>query len=405
MPHSSGHHKLAALPLHLTLAMLPWLASNAALQRSKDDWPHWNLAQNPSELANLWQRLSLDHALAQATEAEAKNRITQFLEGVLRYQETSYQREKETTPVVYAHGNVRLLDYGGDALGEPVLLIPSLINRYYILDLAPRLSLAHYLAKHGKRVFLVDWGTPGGVENALDCEGYILKHLVPMTEVVQQVTAKHVTAIGYCMGGLLALGLTVARPDLVCSLACLATPWDFSVPEFPKNPILGSTLESLGPFLSSKGLLPEEFIQMLFHLAQPYAFQKKMRDFQAMRSGGQDIKDFLAIERWVQDGVPMTRGVAEDCLIHWMQNNMTARLQWKVKGKIVNPASLSIPLFVAAPKDDRIVPSACALPLAIGAQRLTLIEPASGHVGMVVGKRRKMALWEPLLAWINSQVT
>lgn len=403
MPHSSGHHKLAALPLHLALAMLPWLASNAALQRSSGDWPLWKLGSNPNELASLWQKLRTDPALAQATETEARSRIIQLLEGVLRYQETPYQREVEDVRIIYAHGSVRLLDYGGDVLGEPVLLIPSLINRYYILDLTPRLSLARFLARNGKRVFLVDWGTPGAMEKTLNCDGYIWEHLLPIVEVVQQVTAQSVTMIGYCMGGLLALGLAVARPSMLRGLACLATPWDFSVSEFPKNPLLDSNPESLKPHLTAKGMLSEEYIQMLFHMAQPYAFQKKIRDFLAMKSDGQEIKDFLAIEHWVQDGVPMTKGVAEDCLIHWMQNNTTARLQWKVGGRVVNPAALSIPLLVAAPKDDRIVSSSCALPLATGAKHLTLIEPASGHVGMVVGKRRKMVLWEPLLAWINRQ--
>jgi polyhydroxyalkanoate synthase subunit PhaC len=37
--------------------------------------------------------------------------------------------------VVWKHGTTRLLDYGRDATARTVLVVPSLINRYYVLDL------------------------------------------------------------------------------------------------------------------------------------------------------------------------------------------------------------------------------------------------------------------------------
>jgi polyhydroxyalkanoate synthase subunit PhaC len=38
---------------------------------------------------------------------------------------------------VRRQGTTRLLDYGREAEGPIVLVIPSLINRYYLLDLLP----------------------------------------------------------------------------------------------------------------------------------------------------------------------------------------------------------------------------------------------------------------------------
>ena len=51
--------------------------------------------------------------------------------------------------VLWRGGSARLLDYGG--AGRPVLFVPSLVNRAYILDLAPGRSLVRHLAARGRR--------------------------------------------------------------------------------------------------------------------------------------------------------------------------------------------------------------------------------------------------------------
>jgi polyhydroxyalkanoate synthase len=139
---------------------------------------------------------------------------------------------------------------------------------------------------------------------------------------------------------------------------------------------------------------------MLFHYANPQAFQNKLRGFAAMDGKNPATLDFLAIEQWVNDGVAMTRGVAEDCLIGWAQQNLPAQGGWRVGGQIIDPERLDIPCFIAAPRDDRIVPSECALPLAALLKNRTVTEPRSGHVGMMAGRNRKSVLWEPFCEWI-----
>ena len=49
----------------------------------------------------------------------------------------------------------------GIAHQTPVLLVPSLINRHYVLDLLPGKSFAEYLVQQGYDVYCIDWGTPG----------------------------------------------------------------------------------------------------------------------------------------------------------------------------------------------------------------------------------------------------
>ncbi len=358
---------------------------------------------NPGELGVLWQRMLSDRALRNAAESEAKDRLTSFLRGVVRYKETPYTRNVAEFPTVFTKGSSRLLDCGGKPGAQLVLLVPSLINRYYVLDLTTELSLARYLKAQGMHVYMVDWGVPGEAEQGYNCASYVSEHLAAMVEWVKHSGGGHLTLAGYCMGGLLTLALACARPDLVNALACFATPWDYCVPDFPRIALPETELENIRKYIAARETLPAETIHTLFHLANPYAFQTKLRDFQRMKAGSREMQDFLAIEEWVQDGVPMTRGVAEDCLIAWGQENHTAKLKWRACGRVVNPSQLSMPVFIAVPAEDRIVPASCALPLAKLCRDVTVIRPDSGHVSMVVGRHRRQALWEPFTAWLKAQ--
>jgi polyhydroxyalkanoate synthase len=69
----------------------------------------------------------------------------------------------------------------------------------------------------------------------------------------------------------------------------------------------------------------------------------------------------------------------------------------------VNPSTLRLPTFVAAPGRDRIVPRESARILADLIPNAVLHEPAAGHVGMVAGAAAERALWQPLLAWLRME--
>lgn len=407
MTVSPTDRSLAALPMHLMLAMQPWLALRSVSQLSSEQFQGLQTSlhnlPNPGELGVLWQRILSDKNLRNAAESEAKDRLTSFLQGVVRYKETPYTRNVAEFPAVFTKGSSRLLDCGGKQGAPLVLLVPSLINRYYVLDLTPELSFARYLKAQGMHVYIVDWGVPGETEQGYNCASYVSEHLATMAEWIKRSEDEHLTLAGYCMGGLLTLALACARPDLVDALACFATPWDYSVPDFPRIALPEHEVVNMRKYIAAHETLPAEAIHTLFHLANPYAFQAKLRDFQRMKAGGREMQDFLAIEQWVQDGVPMTRGVAEDCLIAWGQQNHTATLQWRACGRVVNPSHLAIPVFIAAPTEDRIVPTSSALPLAKLCRNATVVQPASGHVSMVVGKHRKSALWEPFASWLKAQ--
>ena len=125
-------------------------------------------------------------------------------------------------PAIWTEGSSRLLDYGSPD-DPPVLVVPSLVNRAYVLDLMPEHSMLRFLATEGVRPLLLDWGYPGEVERNFTLSDYIAGRLERAMEAVGQ----SLTLAGYCMGGLMAVAAAHRRPDLVRRLVLLASPWDF----------------------------------------------------------------------------------------------------------------------------------------------------------------------------------
>jgi poly(3-hydroxyalkanoate) synthetase len=353
-----------------------------------------------AKMVQMFQTLAADAQLAKAVEIESQKRAVEFLHGVYRYHETPFARDVIEPASVLSIGAARLLDYGGK--GIPILLVPSLINRYYILDLSHKQSFARYLNNNGMRVFVIDWGVPGEKERHYNCALYVTEVMAHMAEWIYTQVQRQLVVGGYCMGGLLALALAQTRPDLVAGLGLLATPWDFLVPGFPRIACFGN-VALLEQYIGTNQSVPAETLHQFFHSVNPMAFQTKFREFASMDAKDPSTLEFLAIEHWVNDGVPMTSGAARDCLIEWTQNNVPARGKWYVGGQAVSPERLSIPCFAAVPRDDKIVPSECALALTKLLKNCHVIEPPCGHVGMLAGRRRKAGLWDPFIGWVKSQ--
>ena len=122
------------LAFHLSIALAILLSSNVGLQLlRKGLWP-WKLKhhQPVSHLAEQINNVDPE-LIEQALGKEILHQLNCFLTGLEHYRHHPYRRTLEDPKVIWQEGTSRLLDYGGH--GKPVLFIPSLINRFYILDL------------------------------------------------------------------------------------------------------------------------------------------------------------------------------------------------------------------------------------------------------------------------------
>jgi len=390
------------LPLHLTLAAIRYASSNAALPLLKSGLLPWNQALRGKvrALAGEAERVAVED-LVSAVDREARRRLDLFLTGIALYRSHPYVRSLPSPKVVWSHGSTSLLDYGGR--GKPILVVPSLVNRAYILDLGKDVSLMRRLVREGLRPFLVDWGRPAAQELGLTLTDYVRDRLCAALDAVRMHAMHPVSVIGYCMGGLLALGLAQFRSTDVERLALLATPWDFHVGRETNIEATRGLSVALEPVIAATGMLDVEILQAMFASLDPFLNVRKFTAFAGRDQASEEAAHFVAIEDWANDGVPLTGPVARECLGGWYGANTPMCGQWRIAGVPVEPARIGHPTLLVIPARDRIVPPASAAALAARLPSAVTIHANAGHIGMVAGRHAARAIWPMLASWLHAR--
>ncbi|UCH76071.1 MAG: alpha/beta hydrolase [Rhodospirillales bacterium] len=398
---AQGRHRLGPrpLPLHLGLAMWAVTSSSVALPISSSGWDGWkpNLQARARALQEELAAANPED-LGRAVIVDGLRRICRLLAGIEKYRHHPWRRDVADAPTLWRDGSTALRDYGG--VGTAALFVPSLINRAYILDLSERHSLLRWLSRNGVNPWLVDWGYPGEAERRFDLDAYIAGRLVRALDATVELTGGPVALVGYCMGGLLALALARLRPQHVTGVALLATPWDFHAGDGARARALAALAPALEPQLQLFGTLPVDSLQMLFAGLDPFGIQRKFEAFAELDPASERARLFVALEDWLNDGIPLAAPVARECLVGWYGENGPARGEWMVAGSPVDPARLDVPALALMPEKDRIVPPQSAAALAAALPRCTALTISAGHIGMVVGSGMRKAVWEPLRRWI-----
>jgi polyhydroxyalkanoate synthase subunit PhaC len=392
------------LPAHLASAMLLWLSSRAALT----SLPHGLLPSNPAAaplqaLAAEAARLGID-AVGAALDRELLRRAAGFLAGVDAYRRHPFRRAPARAPAVWRGGAARLRDYGRGRGGPAVLVVPSLINRYHVLDLLPGRSFLRHLATAGLRPLVLDWGEPGAAERGFTLTDYIAGPLDAAAAAVRDLARGPIGILGYCMGGLLALALALRRPADVGGLALLATPWDFHAERPAQAQLLAAFAEWLPMLLPEGGPLPVAAIQALFLALDPFLAERKFIRFAALDQAGPAARAFVALEDWINDGVPLAQPVALECARLWYRDNAPARGAWEVGGRPVRPAELAAPGLVVLPRRDHIVPPRSAERLAEQLPAASVLRPRFGHIGMMASDGAPQAAWQPIADWLRDRL-
>ncbi len=399
------------LLLHLLLAMARSTTATPSMTRPTANssgcapaWPSWNPASPSSNVPPP----GLGAEGADPPDQTALAGLDpELLAGIAAYRRHPYQRDLADPPAIWAEGSSRLLDYGAPGLAADaptLLLVPSLVNRAYVLDLAPGRSGMRDLAGRAVRPLLLDWGWPDQAERRFSLTDYVAGRLERALLAV--ASRRKVVLGGYCMGGLLAVAAAQRRPDLVGALALLATPWDFHAGLDPLRLAMMPQLRAMVVGACQlTGALPVDMIQYLFAMQDPAAIAEKFRAFGRLPQTGMRARMFVALEDWLNDGVPLAAPVAEEVFSQWYEANAPAHGSWRIAGLKVAPETLTMPTLVAVPGADRIVPPASALPLAGLVRGATLLRPGAGHIGMAAGTRADRQLWAPLSDWLHSTHT
>lgn len=308
---------------------------------------------------------------------------TAALQGLRRYQEAPRTRRR-LPPTRFRKGAARLRQVGGE--GPAVVLVPSLINPPFVLDLAPGRSLAQHIAAAGFTTWLLDWGTPRAVDRELDIAGHVAARLVPLVERLDGP----VLLVGYCLGGTMATAAAALLGARCAGVATIAAPWRFTGYGETVRTQGAKLWEAARPGAEALGVLPMEVLQTAFWALDPARTIRKFAAYATMDDAR--AAQFGMLEDWANAGAPLTYAAGADLFETLLRDDAPGEGAWQVAGRTIDPAALACPSVQFVSLTDRIVPAATA------AHDVARCDLAAGHVGMVVGGSARDLLWDRLVA-------
>lgn len=333
-----------------------------------------------------------------------------IVQGIKLYQAHPHKRKPQKNEIVWREGGLTLSrphitenNNYNKTQKNPLILIPSMINQSYILDLCPEKSILAWLNQNGVQAYLLDWGDLTGFSENTKIENVVNNHIKSAINFLHKKTGKHVDMLGYCMGGTLGT-LAVMNKDIpVNRLILLAAPWDFRAENSPLSEHIRLWSNHVLPVIEKKGYLPSEWIQSLFATLNQEGAAKKFINFTQTPQESETAALFVMVEDWLNDGVDLPGAIALQCIREWFIENRLITGEFEMNGIRIQPEKISQKCLIVASKQDRIVSYESAINIrhSLSATHCDLITPETGHIGLIVGRKAIDDVWTPIVEWLS----
>lgn len=261
--------------------------------------------------------------------------------------------------VVYETKLFQLIQYApttDKVAAEPLLYVPPLVNRFYMIDLVPRQSLVRWLVEQGRTVFVISWVNPTEAHRDCGVEDYVLAIVEAIERVAKRTKAKP-DLFSFCLGGtLVAIALAwlkaKKRGDEVNSATLIGSMVDFADMRDWSAFVHESHLDALDEHLAARGFIDSVELQRLFSamrandLIWSSVVNHYLLDKQAPAS------DLLY---WFEDGARIPAAFLTSYnrqLLHG--NRLREPGAFEVEGTPIDLSAIETPILSIALKDDHV---------------------------------------------------
>ncbi|TQN08386.1 polyhydroxyalkanoate synthase [Acidovorax temperans] len=312
--------------------------------------------------------------------------------------------------VVFRNHLIELIQYApttDKVYPEPLLIVPSCIMKYYILDLSPANSMVRYLVGQGYTVFIVSWRNPDASDRDLGMQDYLrLGVMEAMAAVKERTQAPRIHALGYCLGGTFLAMVAAAlghesradqgkgparehvafpphMPELA-SVTLLAAQTDFSEPGEMGVFIDDDQIQALRQDMERKGYFSGKAMAGSFQFlnARDLVWSRSTRRYLL----GQDEVDFDLMS-WNADVTRLPARMHSEYLSSLFLNNALATGQYRVGGVGVALMDIHAPMLVVGTTRDHVSPWRSVYKIHLQTDtHVTFILAAGGHNAGIVSE-------------------
>ncbi len=310
-----------------------------------------------------------------------------------------------TTPgsVIFRNELIEVIQYEpmtAKIRGNPVLIVPPCVNKFYIFDLNEKKSMIRYLLEQGQSVYMMSWRNPGPDQGDNGWDEYLRDGVFEALKVTSEVSkSDNVDILGWCNGGTM----------LIAALSVMPT---------KLKALLGSAT-----FLSSMISFDDPGqVKVFMDEGQNAAYDMRLKSEKV--APGRDIANAMAmlhvnesIWNFVISNYLMGKTPAPFDVLYWNSDTSNLPAKWysyyidemymadklKVPGALtlldtpVDTRNIDVPCYFVAADGDHIVPwkgSYSATPLVSGPAEFVLT--TGGHVsGTVINHpvRNRKRFW------------
>jgi len=269
---------------------------------------------------------------------------------------------------------------------RPVMLVPTEINKFYVMDLAPKRSFTEYAVAHGLQFFTVSWRNPGPADRDLGLDDYV-NACKEASAVVAAITGSpDLNLVGICAGGITSsvlLGHLQAIGDRRVNAATLVvTMLDSSEPSmtgmFANEESVAIAIESS----RRKGVLDAGSLARTFAWMRPndLVWHYWVNNYLM----GLDPAPF-DILYWNSDSTNLPARLHADFLNLMLRNPLMEPSALTALGTPISLRDVDCDMYVLAGQTDHICPwRACHRASRLFGGRTEFVMSGSGHVQSLV---------------------
>jgi polyhydroxyalkanoate synthase subunit PhaC len=270
----------------------------------------------------------------------------------------------------------------------PLLMVPPMINKYYIADLAPGRSMLEFFVAQGYQVFVVSWRNPDKNARDWDLNTYGDAVMAAVSAAREITKAPKINIIGLCAGGILSSMVgahlsATGQLDQVASLCLGVTLLDMTEAGTTVSLMDEATAKASKLASRSRGYMDGRTLAGVFAWLRPDDLIWNYWVNNYLEGKTPPPFDILY---WNADTTRMPAALHGDFIEVAMRNALTKPGAASMLGSPVDLSKVDVDSYIVAGIDDHIAPwpSAYRATQLLGSSNIRFVLSNSGHIAAMV---------------------
>jgi poly[(R)-3-hydroxyalkanoate] polymerase subunit PhaC len=270
----------------------------------------------------------------------------------------------------------------------PLLMVPPVINKFYIMDIAPGRSMIEYFVQQGQQVFAISWRNPQARHRdwGFDAYGAAIVEALDAVQKIAGTDSAHL--LGTCSGGILA-AMTAAHlaeigeADRIAGLTLAVTVLDQTRAGFAPAMMSDRAAQAAIRVSARKGYLDGRAMAEMFAWLRPTDLVWRYWVNNYVQGRTPAPFDVLF---WNADTTRMTAALHRDMVLMGLNNSLATPGAVSMLGSPVDLSQITADAYVIGGLTDHICPWQATYRSArlLGSKDNRYVLSTSGHIQALV---------------------